>query len=136
MTDFPASHRDLLDAQSYGILSTQAPSGHPQSTVVAYLHDDGEVKFSLNTSRKKVRNLRDNPACSFVVLDFANPLRYIEIRADAEIAPDPGKAFAAKAGAKYGADFTQYDMPGEERVIVTLRPVRVNAVDLSAPPAE
>ena len=110
---------------------THAPSGHPQSTVVAYLHDDdGEVKLSLNTSRKKVRNLRDDPACSFLLLDLVNPLRYLEIRADAEIAPDPGKAFAAKAGAKYDSDFTMYDQPGEERVIVTLRPVKVNAVDL------
>jgi PPOX class probable F420-dependent enzyme len=134
MTDFPASHRDLLEAQ-FGALATLAPSGHPQVTAVVYLlDDDDEVRISLNTSRKKVRNLRANPACTFFLLDFENPLRYLEIRANAELADDPGKAFAAKVGAKYGQDFTQHDAPGEERVIVTLRPVTVNAVDLSAPP--
>jgi PPOX class probable F420-dependent enzyme len=138
MTDFPASHRDLLDAKSFGVFSTYAPSGHPQSTAVAFFHDDedGEVKLSLNTSRKKVRNLRNNPACNLFLLDLANPMRYLEIRANAELADDEGKAFAAKAGRKYDSDFTQYDQPGEGRVIVTLRPVAVSAVDMLAPPPE
>ena len=137
MTDFPASHRDLLDAKSFGVLSTIAPSGHPQVTAVAYLHDDdGEVRLSLNTTRKKVRNLQRNPACNLFLLDLANPLRYLEIRANAELVADTGKVFAAKAGAKYGEDFTVHDQPGEERVIVTLRPVAINAVDMLAPPPE
>ncbi len=135
MTDFPASHLDLLRAQSFGVLATIAPSGHPQVTAVAYLlDDDGDVKISLNTTRKKVRNLEENPRCNLFLLDLANPQRYLEIRADAEIVPDPDKAFAAKAGAKYDSDFTEYDLPGEERVVVTLRPVTVNAVDMSQPP--
>ena len=40
------------------------------------------------------------------------------------------------AGRKYDSDFTQYDQPGEGRVIVTLRPVAVSAVDMLAPPPE
>ena len=131
MTDFPASHRDLLDGH-FAILSTIAPSGHPQSTAIVFLHDDdGEMRISLNETRKKVRNLRANPACNLFLLDLANPLRYLEIRANAEIESDPGKAFAAKVGAKYGQDFTAHDGPGEERVNVTLHPTVVNAVDLS-----
>ena len=59
-------------------------------------------------------------------------MRYIEIRANAEVEDDPGKAFAAKVGAKYGgADFTAYDGPDEGRVKVTLHPTAVNAVDMS-----
>ena len=132
MTDFPASHRDLLDGH-FAILSTIAPSGHPQTTAVVFLHDDdGEMRISLNETRKKVRNLRANPACNLFLLDLSNPLRYLEIRANAELEPDPGKAFAARVGAKYGQDFTTHDGPGEERVKVTLHPTVVNAVDLSA----
>jgi PPOX class probable F420-dependent enzyme len=132
MTDFPASHRDLLDGH-FAILSTIAPSGHPQSTAIVFLHDDdGEMRISLNETRKKVRNLRANPACNLFLLDLSNPLRYLEIRANAELEPDPGKAFAAHVGAKYGQDFTMHDGPGEERVKVTLHPTVVNAVDLSA----
>jgi PPOX class probable F420-dependent enzyme len=131
MTDFPASHRDLLDGH-YAMLSTIAPSGHPQTTAIVFLHDDdGEMRVSLNETRKKVRNLRANPACNLFLLDLSNPLRYLEIRGNAQVEEDPGKVFAAKVGAKYGQDFSAHDGPGEERVKVTLHPTNVNAVDLS-----
>jgi hypothetical protein len=81
--------------------------------------------------RRGFRNLQRDPRCNLFLLDFANPLRYLEIRADAELAPDEGEVFAARAGAKYRQDFTQHDQPGEGRVVVTSRPVAVNAVDLS-----
>jgi PPOX class probable F420-dependent enzyme len=133
MTDFPASHRDLLEGQGFATLATFAPSGYPQVTAVSFFFDeqDQEVKLSLNETRMKVRNLQSDPRCNPFLLDFANPLRYLEIRADAELAPDEGKVFAARAGAKYGQDVTQHDQPGEGRVVVTLRPVAVNAVDIS-----
>ena len=134
MTDIPESHGDLLEAR-YGMLATLAPSGHPQVTAVSFLRDDdGDLKLSLNETRKKVRNLRRDPRFTFFILDLENPLRYLELRGEAELAPDPGKAFCARAGAKYGTDFTAHDGEGEERLIVTLRPSVVNAVDLSRPP--
>lgn len=133
MTVFPASHRDLLEAKGVAALATIAPSGHPQVTAVVFLLDDDEtLRISLNETRKKTRNLARDPRCTLFVLDPADTGRYLEIRADAELEPDPGKAFAARAGAKYGADFTAHDKPGEERVIVTLHPLVVNAVDMSA----
>jgi len=132
MPDFPESHRDLLQAQGFGVLATIAPSGHPQLTAVAYLlDDDGVLKISLNETRKKVRNLRNEPRCTLFIIDRDNPFRYLEVRADAELLPDPGKDFAAKAGAKYDSDFTRHDEPGQKRVIVVLHPYRVNAIDMS-----
>lgn len=133
MTDFPASHQGLLEAKGFAQLATLAPSGHPQVTAVSYFYDsdDQEVKLSLNETRKKVRNLQRDPRCTLFILDATNPLRYLEIRGNAELVPDEGKAFAARAGGKYGQDFTQHDGPGENRFIVTIRPVAVNAVDIS-----
>jgi PPOX class probable F420-dependent enzyme len=134
MPEFPESHRDLLESR-YGALATVAPSGHPQVTAVSFLFDeDGALKLSLNETRKKVRNLQRDGRCTLFILDLENPLRYLEVRADAELLPDEGKAFAARAGAKYDTDFTVHDRLGEERFIVTLRPTTVNAVDLSRPP--
>src|ERR1700736_6442690 len=53
MTDFPASHRDLLDGH-YAMLSTIAPSGHPQTTAIVFLHDDdGEMPVSLKETRQR-----------------------------------------------------------------------------------
>ena len=133
MTDYPASHRGLLEAQGFAQLATLAPSGHPQVTAVSYFfdEDDQEVKLSLNETRKKVRNLLRDPRCTLFLLDSTNPLRYLEIRGNAELVPDEGKAFAARAGAKYGQDYTVHDGPGEGRYIVTIRPSTVNAVDIS-----
>jgi len=125
----PESHRDLLDAQ-FGTLGTIAPDGRPQLSVVWFLFEDDRVKVSLNTTRRKVRNLRQNPACTLLVLDLANPLRYLEIRGDARLEPDDDYEFAGRLGAKYGADVRTFDPPGETRIALVLEPTRVNAVNI------
>ncbi len=131
MTTIPGTHRDLL-ASDTAILATVGPDGRPQLTAVWFLADDDAVRISLSSTRQKLKNLRANPAVTFFVLDRAAPTRYLEIRGDAELADDPGYEFAAEVGRKYGADLRAYDGAGDERVVVTIRPVRVNAVDMAA----
>jgi PPOX class probable F420-dependent enzyme len=124
-TTIPDSHRNLLD-QPVATLATLDGEGRPQLTEVWFLAEDGQVKFSLNTSRQKVRNLEHRPACSVLLLDLANPYRYVEIRGDAVLQPDDDYAFADRVGAKYGADLRDNDQPGDRRVVVTVRPARVH----------
>jgi PPOX class probable F420-dependent enzyme len=127
----PHTHSDLLESQ-VATLATIGSDGRPQLTEVWFLADGGEPKLSLNTSRHKVRNLQQNPACSLFLLDLTNPYRYLEIRGDAVIAPDDDYRFADRVGAKYGSDLRQMDQPGEARVVVTIAATRVRAVDMSA----
>jgi PPOX class probable F420-dependent enzyme len=127
----PDSHRDLLDLP-VATLATIGSDGRPQLSGVWFLAEDGWPKVSLNTTRQKVRNLRDRPACTLFLLDLANPYRYLEIRGDAELTPDDDYAFADRVGGKYGADLRVNDKPGERRVVVTINPSRVRAVDMSA----
>ena len=48
------------------------------------------------------------------------------------MAPDPDYAFADKIGKKYGGvDLRRMDRPGQSRVVVTLHPVKVNAINLA-----
>ena len=102
-------------------------------SAVWFLAEDGVVKVSLNTARQKVKNLAANPAVTVFILDPANPAQYLEIRGDATLEPDADYAFADRLGAKYGgADLRAMDGPDGRRVVVTVNPVRVNAVDLSA----
>jgi PPOX class probable F420-dependent enzyme len=129
MVDIPPSHRDLLDAQ-IATLATIAPDGRPQVSAVWFLAEEDTVRISLNTLRRKVSNLQRNPACTVFILDMANPLRYLEIRGDAELEPDDDYVFANRLGAKYGADVRTFDPPGQTRVAVTVRPTRVNAVNI------
>jgi PPOX class probable F420-dependent enzyme len=130
MTNFPDSHADLLDAQ-VATLATIDGKGFPQVTAVWFLHDEGEIRLSLNTSRLKTKHLAKRPECSLFILDLANPYRYLEIRGRAKLEPDPDYAFAKKVGAKYGgADLSEHDGPDDSRVIVTIEPVNVAAVNM------
>jgi PPOX class probable F420-dependent enzyme len=129
MTTFPESHGDLLEAQ-VASLATIGSGGFPQVTEVWFLYEDGELTLSLNTSRLKTRNLMKRPQCSLLILDLANPYRYLEIRGRARIEPDDDYGFARRVGAKYHADLSEHDRPGETRVKVTLDPVNVYAVDM------
>ena len=128
----PSTHVDLLDA-SVATLATIGPDGRPQVSGVWFLADDGIVKVSLNVARQKTKNLAANPAVTVYIQDPANAVRYLEIRGDATLDDDDGYAFADRLGAKYGgADLRAMDGPDGRRVVVTVNPVRINAVDLSA----
>ena len=125
MTTIPDSHRDLLERQ-VAVLGTIGASGRPQLSGIWFLAEGDTVKLSLNTSRQKVKNLQADPKVSFLILAPDNPYKYVELRGDAEITPDPDYTFADKLGAKYGgANLRERDNPGETRVVVTIRPARV-----------
>jgi PPOX class probable F420-dependent enzyme len=111
-------------------LATVGADGRPQVTEVWFLADGDTVKLSLSTSRQKTKNMLAHPGVSLFLLDLAVPARYLELRGDAEIAPDDDYAFADRVGEKYHADLRTRDRPGDRRVVVTIRPSRVNAVDM------
>ena len=131
MPAIPASHRDLLDGQ-FATLATVGPDGRPQLSEVWFLVEDDVIGLSLNTTRQKTKNLLANPAANLFLLDLAVPYRYLEIRGDAEISADDDYSFADRLGAKYDANLRDRDRPGQSRVKVIIRPVRVNAVDMRA----
>lgn len=128
-TTIPENYRDLLSAD-VATLGTIGPDGRPQMSEVWFLAEGDTVSISLNSSRQKMKNLLRNPACSVLILDLAMPYRYLELRGDAEISPDPQYVFADKVGAKYGSDLRAHDQPGQTRYVVTIRPARVNPVNM------
>lgn len=131
MPPFPDSHRDLLDGE-VATLATIDAQGFPQLSEVWFVLDEDSLRISINSARYKTRNLTERPQCSLLVLDLTNPYRYLEIRAHARLEPDGDLAFMAKVDAKYESNLKQYDRPGESRLILTLVPVKIHAVDMSA----
>jgi PPOX class probable F420-dependent enzyme len=129
METIPEAFSDLLEAQ-IAILATVGSNGRPQQSLVWFLAEDGNVRFSLNMSRQKTINLAKNPACSVTIVDPESGYRYLEVRGTAEIENDPDYAFADRVGAKYGSDLRVHDSPGETRVVVTVAPERVRGVDM------
>jgi PPOX class probable F420-dependent enzyme len=127
----PETHRDLLDAE-FATLATVGEDGYPQLSEVWFLAQGDQVALSLNTARQKLKNIETEPACTVLILDLANPYRYVEIRGTAVVEPDDDMAFARQLGAKYDADLREHDAPGDQRVMVRIVPIRTRAVDMSA----
>jgi PPOX class probable F420-dependent enzyme len=131
MTGLPESHADLLE-EKFATLATIGRDGIPQLTEVWFLYEDGELKISLNSSRRKTKNLLERPECSLFIIDLSNPYRYVDVRGRARIEADDDYALADRVGAKYDSDLREHDAPGESRVAVTILPASVYAIDMSA----
>lgn len=127
----PDSHRDLLDAR-FATLANVGEDGYPQLSEVWFLAQNDQIALSLNTTRQKLKNMATEPACTLLILDLANPYRYVEIRGTAVVEPDADLEFARQVGAKYDVDLREQDVPGDRRVIVRIVPIRIRAVDMSA----
>jgi PPOX class probable F420-dependent enzyme len=126
MITIPDSHKDLITAP-VAVLATNGADGFPQVSALWFLYDDSGLRLSLNTVRQKVKNMQQRPEVTLFIIDPANPYRTLEIRARAEISPDPAYEFATRVGNKYGGvDMRSNDSPGDTRVVVTLHPVKVN----------
>ena len=121
----PSDYTDLLDKVTFWLIATIGPSGEPQSSPVWAGHDDeGHVTFSLTKGRQKYRNLQANPNIALSTTDPDNSYRYLEIRGIVErIDDDPDNAFIDSMANKYmGVDAYPFHQPGDERVVVRVRP--------------
>ena len=123
---FPESFRELLESPGVCVISTIEPDGTPQSSAAWYLlGDDGKLRLSLNSTRRKLRNLQRNPGVSVLFVDPQNLNRTLELRGSARLELDEDRSFRDTVGAKYGADLSVHDGPTDERYIVTIEPTRV-----------
>jgi PPOX class probable F420-dependent enzyme len=129
MATIPAPYRDLLEAQ-FATLATVGANGRPQQSIVWFLAEGDNIRISLNTARQKTINMEHNPACGVLILDPTSNYRYLELRGEAKVEPDPEYVFADKVGAKYNSDLRVHDNPGDTRLVVTIVPDRVRAVDM------
>jgi PPOX class probable F420-dependent enzyme len=120
----PASHADLLERPALAHVATIGPDGEPQNNPVWFDWDGEHIRFSQTTGRQKYRNVQQEPRVALSIVDPDNPYRYLEIRGTVErIDPDPDKAFIDKMAKKYlGADKYPWNQPGDERVVVVIRP--------------
>jgi PPOX class probable F420-dependent enzyme len=116
----------ILEKKGYAHIATIGADGSPQSNPVWFEWEGGRLLFSTIKSRAKYRNLTARPAVAVSILDPDEPYRCLELRGVAEIDEDPdrGKAFINRMAHKYtGRDFDE--RPGEERVVVAIRPHRM-----------
>jgi PPOX class probable F420-dependent enzyme len=120
----PASHADLLERPVLAHVATIGPSGEPQNNPVWFGWDGEYLSFSQTTGRQKYRNVASEPRVALSIVDPQNPYRYLEIRGTVErIDPDPDRAFINSMAKKYmGEDVYPWHVPGDERVVLVVRP--------------
>ena len=86
----PDSHLDLIAGPVYAVLTTIAPDGQPENTVVWCSWDGTHVVVNSTDTRRKAKNAGRNPLVAITAIDPNNPLRWVDVRGYVEeIVPDP-----------------------------------------------
>lgn len=138
----PGSHRDLIDCPPVAALTTVAPDGSPQTSVV-WCDAEGEL-IRVNTMRgfAKERNMRRNPRVTLLCFDPKHPLRYLEVRGRViEMTEEGAGRHLDEIASKYVGRPVRYFgdvIPvafGETEipVLCRIRPTHVVALDASGP---
>ena len=133
--EIPESHLDLIAGPVYAVLTTIAPDGQPENTVVWCSWDGTHVLVNSTDDRRKTKNAGRNPKVALTAIDPTNPFRWIDVRGYVEeIVPDPDYV-TINAHAKlyagvdeyYGAYADESRRGRENRVDLKIRPTRVVA---------
>jgi PPOX class probable F420-dependent enzyme len=127
----PDSHRDILQSTALAHVATLGPDGEPQSNPVWFDWDGEHVKFSQTKARQKYRNVKRDSRIALSIVDPEDPYRYLEIRGIVErIDEDPDLGFINSMSKKYrGEDEYRNHRPGDERVVVIVRPEHTTQKD-------
>lgn len=114
--EVPEAFHDLLASQALALVSTLGKRGEPQVTPLWFLWDGGRVHLSLVDGRQKLRNLRRDPRIAVVVIDPAQPTRYVELRGTvSDLVPDPDRVLERRIAAAYGGQDIDVEPPGTMR---------------------
>lgn len=120
---------DLLRGRNWGIVTTLREDGSPHSTPV-WVDSDGEsVLFNTSVGRAKERNLRRDPRVAITVLPAENQQAgYLSVTGNAELVEDGAVDHIHSLAQKYlGEERYPWLQPDEQRVIVRIRPDRIDA---------
>ena len=122
----PSSHADLLDRPLIAALATTLPNGTPQVTAVWFNYEGGYIHINSAAGRLKDRAIRANPYVALMVMDPADPYRYIQVRGPVvEITEAGGAEHINFLSHRYeGKD---YDLPaGQVRVRYRIAPEHID----------
>jgi len=125
----PNEVRPLFDGKPVAFVTTMRPDGRMSTTPMAVvLGDDGIIRLSTITSRRKVRNLLADDRISICVVQPDNLNRYVEVRGRAVLEPDPDRSFIDSIAQRYmDVDRYPFDRSGDERVTISLVPEHVSS---------
>jgi PPOX class probable F420-dependent enzyme len=132
MAKLSEKQAELLRGKNWGTVTTLRKDGSPHSTPV-WIDTDGEnVLFNTAVGRAKERHLRRDPRVSVVVLPAEDQQSgYVSVTGTAEISEDGAVDHINKLAKKYvGLDEYPWLQPGEQRVIVTIKPEKIDTMGM------
>ena len=128
MAKLDAAQADFLKNPYYAVVTTLRPDGTPHQTVVWVDTDDGDVLINTAEGRAKPRYMRENPNVSVAVVNPANGYHSLVVSGKAELTHEGADDHIDKLAKKYlDADSYPYRKEGEVRVVVRIRPDRIEA---------
>ncbi|MFB7237129.1 TIGR03618 family F420-dependent PPOX class oxidoreductase [Streptomyces sp. NPDC056269] len=129
---FDEAVRARLRAPLIWYVGTVFPDGAPQvSPMWVDLEGEGELMFNTSVGRVKEENLRRDPRVYLSHADAADPFDRVQISGEVSrfIEGEEAHARMDHLARKYlGADRFEWTMPGEQRVAVIVRPLKVRHI--------
>jgi PPOX class probable F420-dependent enzyme len=124
----PDSHRDLLEQPLNAYVATVGTDGGPQANPMWFGWDGSRIRLTHTRTRQKFRNLQAEPRISLLIVDPAEPQRYLELRGVVEtVEDDAGGAFYRQLRQRYGVDPDAPMPDADVRVVLVIRPTTVLA---------
>ncbi|MGC9669421.1 PPOX class F420-dependent oxidoreductase [Planosporangium sp. 12N6] len=121
----PELARELLDRNTFVVLSTLNPDGSPQSSPVWAMRDGDEIVFSTILGRRKTKNMTRDPRICICAYDPADPYRYFEARGEVRITREGGQELINELAERYlNGPYEEY-APDSVRVVCRLAPTHV-----------
>jgi PPOX class probable F420-dependent enzyme len=118
----------LFTDRNWGVIATIRADGSPQATPVWIDYDGEDVLVNSALGRTKVKNIERDPRATVTVLPAEDQQSgYVMVSGPAEISEEGALEHINLLAKKYlGEDKYPYLGPGERRVIIRIRPDRVD----------
>jgi PPOX class probable F420-dependent enzyme len=118
--------KEFFQKPNFGHLATLQADGSPHVTPVWIDSNDEHIMINTAEGRKKVKNVRRDPRVAIEVADRENPYSMLSVRGKvvditSEGADDHIDALAKKY---LGQDSYPFRVPGEQRLILKIKPTK------------
>ena len=123
-------YMDLLERPLLAVLSTIMPDGSPQATPLWFDTDGSYIRINSARGRTKDLNMRRDPRVALVIVDDANPYRYVQIRGRVVkfIEGDVAREHINQLSQRYTGQDWELMRPDEVRVMYLIEPEHVSGL--------
>ena len=120
--------RKLFESKNFGFLSSLMKDGSPQVTPMWVDIENGYILVNTAIGRLKQKNISRDPRVALAITDQNNPYDTVTIRGEVieQITGVPAEEHIDRLAKKYiDKDKFPYRFPGEERIILKIKPDRI-----------